>query len=278
MENYISIKIKLAPESIEEWIAYLSDIGIESFWEQEDGLEAFVPTNQVDEKFKSELHKLTSSKNISYQVNTHDSADWNKVWESNFDDIVLRDKLQIRAPFHERRSECPEQLLISPKMAFGTGHHATTSMILEWMMDLHCTGKTVLDFGCGTGILGCYALIKAAKSVCFIDNEIEAVENVRETLMLNDLKSDSIYLGSAEQIPSGQQYDLILANITRNVLLEYGSILSDHLLSGASLIVSGFLMEDVEIMTAKFNTYGLRLVDKMQKLDWAALVFLKEKE
>ena len=225
MENYISIKIKLAPESIEEWIAYLSDIGIESFWEQEDGLEAFVPTNQVDEKFKSELHKLTSSKNISYQVNTHDSADWNKVWESNFDDIVLRDKLQIRAPFHERRSECPEQLLISPKMAFGTGHHATTSMILEWMMDLHC-----------------------------------------------------IYLGSAEQIPSGQQYDLILANITRNVLLEYGSILSDHLLSGASLIVSGFLMEDVEIMTAKFNTYGLHLVDKMQKLDWAALVFLKEKE
>lgn len=263
------------PESEQAlYIALLSDLGFESFIEESDTLEAYISVSD-HVNLQDVITEFMNAHQLSYQTYQHDPQDWNSIWESNFDDIVIKNKLHIRAPFHQHREDLLERIIISPKMAFGTGHHATTSLILEWMVDQSFNHKKVLDFGCGTGILGIYARQKQCTLLTLIDIESQAIDNVYDTLALNGVSADHILLGSAEVLPE-EKYDIIFANITRNVITEVIDALYHVAEHDALIVFSGFVEQDKKYMIQLLQSRSLTLIYESQKLDWICLIAKKD--
>ncbi|MBK6544199.1 MAG: 50S ribosomal protein L11 methyltransferase [Saprospiraceae bacterium] len=269
----ISYYIHLDAAQHEFEIAYLNELGIDSFIEHEDALEAFLETE--DTNISAKIESYLKEKQRSFEKRSHQLRDWNKEWESNFDAFSIAKKLLVRAPFHPVDSTFKESLLISPKMAFGTGHHETTSMILEWMLDQNFENKKILDFGCGTGILGIFAAKRKASLVNFIDNDPLSIENTIENIQLNELVPMQCILGSTAQIPN-EQYDVILANITRNILSESMELLVSHLFERGIIVISGFLETDLEFMLACLHKFHLKVLNRYQKKDWLCLIAQKQ--
>lgn len=270
---HISIKITIQEEFQDVLIAHLFNLGVVSFLQNNDNLEAFLEEGEVP--LKNEVISFLIENDYDYSIVTHESKDWNAVWESNFEPIEIKGILRVRADFHKKDPDFIYDLVINPKMAFGTGHHETTSMILEWMANTDFENKIVLDFGCGTGILGIFALLKSAKSCCFIDNDPSCTENTIENIKVNAVVEQLVILGTKNQIPP-LQFDFIIANITRNVLLESLSNLASVLNTNGTLVLSGLLVEDVQLMTDKINECGLKLKSMMQKNSWACLIVEKQ--
>ena len=271
MKKYISYKIHIPQSEQSLELAILLDKGFESFIEEDEYLEAFIAEDEL-KIVKSDIESYLVSKKYTYEITSHDPQDWNSIWESNFDDIVIKNQLHIRAEFHPKIDHLKYELTISPKMAFGTGHHATTFQILEWMIDEDFTNKTVLDFGCGTGILGIFAKLKNCKELALIDIEEQAIDNVKDTLALNNIDAEYIGLGSTEQIQN-KKYDIIFANITRNVILETAEILLNHLAPKGKIILSGFILEDRNYISSFFESRDLNLTYESMKTDWLCLVY-----
>ncbi len=271
---YISYLISLDPSNHEIEIAQLNLLGVESFMEHDDALEAFVDSEKFPE-LENEIETYLKEKSFSFEKKTHDAKDWNAEWEKNFTPIAIINQLLVRAPFHVQDQNYRQELIIAPKMAFGTGHHETTSMILEWMLKEDLTRKDVLDFGCGTGILGIFAAKNSASKVVFVDNDPLATENTTENIVLNQLSAMNVLLGSFDAIPN-EQYDFILANITRNILSEGLSVLANHLKSNAKIAMSGFLLQDAEFMIEKIKQSGLHLIEQKEKGDWLCLIAEKQ--
>ena len=271
MPSYQSFKFNCADDQKELVMARLYELGFEAFQEEENSLEAYISDEQLKSNDPDDLQDLFRELNIEVKQFEHETKDWNKVWESNFSDLIINQKLHIRAEFHPKNSSIQDELIIAPKMAFGTGHHQTTCMILEWMTEQHWQGKRILDFGCGTGILGIYAKLKGAALLSLIDIEPQAIDNVHDTLKLNNSSADHILLGSIDQIPP-MKYDVIFANITRNILLEFMDQLVLHLDHDSRLILSGFLSSDESAMIAKVESLGMNVIDRRQQLDWLCLV------
>ncbi|MDQ3140922.1 MAG: 50S ribosomal protein L11 methyltransferase [Bacteroidota bacterium] len=271
MERYISFHIFHEPGNTELLLADLYGKGFEAFVELEAELQAFVSESIFTKSFEEDARIYLDQWKYSYEIHKHETQDWNAIWEAGFNSINLKDRLNIRAPFHPINTKFLEELIIAPKMAFGTGHHATTSMILEWMINQDWEQKKVLDFGCGTGILGMYAKLRNARDLDLIDNEEAAIENVNENFNLNKLSYTNLLLGSVEKIPD-ELYDVILANITRNVIAECMADLVSHLNQHGQLVLSGFLVEDENFMLSLCNEYNLSVVDKRQKEDWICLM------
>ena len=268
--RYFEIALDIPDDAQEIWIAKLYDWDFENFVEENDSLSAFI----AEDKWTSELQELVMTEctknNISYNITQHEPQDWNALWESNFDPIIINEHLYVRASFHPQLSQVEHEIIIAPKMAFGTGHHSTTSMILRWMSLQDLTDLDVLDFGCGTGILGIYAKMKNCKSLVMIDNEEPAVENALEHCEINHVIADKILFGSAEQIPN-QKFDIILANITRNVLEEHLTSLSEHLNPKGSILLSGFLESDFEFMKGLLTANMLEFREVLRDKDWIAI-------
>ncbi len=269
MSNYIEIILSIEPDQHEWWIAKLYDIGIENFVEETDHLSAFLEPVQW-KSMEKDIRSLLQTANLECEIKVHETQDWNALWESNFDPIELEDKLYVRASFHPILQGFKHQILIAPKMAFGTGHHATTLMILRWLSKHLVDGMDVLDFGCGTGILGIYAKLKNCHCLTLIDNDAAAVENCHEHCSLNKVAADEILLGSAEAIPD-KMYDLIFANITRNILEEHLPQLVSHLKTKGSILISGFLVEDKEAMSQLLSRENIEVIEIMQEKDWLAI-------
>lgn len=272
--TYISYLISLDANNHEIEIAFLNQMGVEAFIEHDDALEAFVENNEHP-TLCDELEIYLTEKRFPFERIIHVSKDWNAEWEMNFKPIAIGNDLFIRAPFHSKEPFYKQELIIAPKMAFGTGHHETTSMILEWMLTQDLNEKDVLDFGCGTGILGIFAAKCGARKLYFIDNDPLAIENTQENIALNQLPEMELQLGSYDVIPQ-TKFDLILANITRNILSDGLSILSKHLKPQGKIAMSGFLFGDSEYMLEKINQAGLHLIEQKQKNDW--LCFIAEKQ
>jgi len=275
-KTYIEFQFTVNPlqPASEILIAELSYAGFESFVENEEGVTAYVVSEEFDEEAFAGLHILQSDEfEITYTSQEIEKVNWNIEWEKNFNPIIIDDQCSVRAPFHEK-PETEFDIIIEPKMSFGTGHHATTHMMLQFILNNDWEGKTVLDMGCGTGVLAILAEMKGAKSVDAIDIDNWCYLNSMENVVRNNCELISVYEGAAELL-EGKHYDMIIANINRNILLEDISKYSKCLNPGGKLFLSGFYIEDIPAIEEECNLNGLKIEDELEQENWAALSFIK---
>lgn len=273
--SYIECRFKLSPyyPFNEILMAQLVELGFESFVEETDDevLLGYVPEGDFKEKDTDEL--CAALPGMSYQMDFKRIAkeNWNKKWEENFDSVQVDDFCYIRAPFHPKGEKVEYEVLIEPKMSFGTGHHQTTQLMIRLMRDIDFKGLSVLDMGSGTGILAILAKMMGAAKVFAIDIEEWAYENMQENVERNQVLVDT-YLGDATLLTQlNEQYDVVIANINKNILIadmpEYMKVLKDK----GRLLLSGFFHTDVEELLAQQNLSTMKLNTKLQEEDWCAL-------
>ncbi len=276
--EYIELSCKLSPT--EPWtdifIAELAEAGFESFTEDEQGFKAYIPScHYPAEMVKSifESKRPLSPEKLSWQVVRIGGKNWNAVWESNFQPVVIDDRCHIRAPFHEAKDSIEYEIIIEPKMSFGTGHHETTSLVVKWLLETDLKGKSVLDMGCGTGILAILAAKMGADRVTAIDNYIYAWENTLENAERNHVSMKVLH-GDASLLGK-ESFDVVIANITRNVLLEDMPAYNKVLNKGGVIFLSGFLSFDKDAIFAAGNSLGLQYAGEKTLKDWVSLKLVK---
>jgi len=254
----------------------LGEIGFDTFEELEFGFKAYIPTDNFDEQqLKEHLLPYQEMFTFSYEITLIPQKNWNEVWESNFEPIEIGDKIFVRATFHPARPEFPYEIVIDPKMAFGTGHHQTTSMMLELILENDFAGKKVLDMGCGTGILAIMAAKLNAAEITAIDYDPVCYDSTIENSALNHVTNIIPLCGSKEAIPD-EQYDTILANINRNILLDQMERYAQVLKPGGEIYFSGFYESpDLEIITDEARKRGLKYITHKKTNDWVATKFVK---
>lgn len=255
-------------------IAELAEVGFESFEETSDGLKAWVQEGELDAEALKKIYLFQDPEyQISFSLETLEDKNWNEEWESNFSPIELNDRAVIKANFHNIKSY-EFEFMISPKMAFGTGHHETTWLMANALFNMDLTDKKVLDMGCGTGILAVIAEKLGAKSLVAIDIEEPAIENTHEHLLINSCKKTEVRLGGAEVLKD-EKFDIILANINRNVLTKDMGAYVKVLNTDGFILFSGFFTTDVEIITNEATKHGLISVSQTSKNNWTQLTFSK---
>jgi ribosomal protein L11 methyltransferase len=276
MSNYIRIEIETSfAEQLEILIAELSEIGFDAFEEKENILSAFIKEEEFDE---TELKKIIATTNILYVKEIIKETNWNAKWESEFEPIIVDDFVAVRAAFHLPIRTTKHEIIITPKMSFGTGHHPTTYLMLQQMEGIDFAGKTVLDFGTGTGILAIMAKKLGAKSVIAIDNDEWSINNARENIAANDCTSITLLLSDHINDPGEERnvkFDIILANINLNVIIH--SIDQIKLASHQStqLLLSGFLVADEQLLINKFVSEEYKHVTTTEKKGWVSIVLIK---
>lgn len=252
-------------------IALLSAAGVEGFEETDNALKGFLPASDLDEELVAET---LAPYQLSYTINDIKKTNWNKEWEENFEPVVVEGFCTIRADFHNLKVETPYEIVIMPKMSFGTGHHATTQLMMQMMQHIKFEGKNVLDFGTGTGILAILAKMLHAGEVLAIDNDEWSTENAKENVTKNNQSDITIKQGSLELV--NRQFDIVLANINRNVLLSYMQQLADIINIGGLILMSGILQQDKELIVEAAQNVGFRLKDSQTEKNWVALKFFRE--
>ncbi|WP_312697557.1 50S ribosomal protein L11 methyltransferase [Sphingobacterium mizutaii] len=273
--------VTFTSSNMEEWqkdllIAELANLGFDTFEDQDQGFVAYIPAANLDiQALETALLVEAVGYDISYDVNELENKNWNQVWESNFSPIVVDDQCYVRATFHEDKPEYPYQIIIDPKMSFGTGHHQTTSMMLSFILENDFEGKSVLDMGCGTGILAILGSKRGASNILAVDFDPICVESVLENKVLNQVDNIEAKLGSKEAI-EGKKFNTILANINRNILLDQFDVYYADLENSGELYISGFYDgEDLDILKNKAEGLGFQFVDKKVLDTWCAAKFIK---
>src|SRR5690606_16003120 len=273
--------VTFTSSTIEDWqkdllISELAEIGFDTFEDIDGGFEAYIPSANLDiQALESVLLSEVDGFDLDYQVKEIEEKNWNQIWESNFNPILVDNTCYVRATFHEDRPEYPYQIIIDPKMSFGTGHHQTTSMMLSFILENEFNGKEVLDMGCGTGILAILASKRGAKQLLAVDYDPICVDSVIENVQLNDVSNIDAKLGSKEAI-EGLSFDTILANINRNILLDQLDTYAACLPNGGELYLSGFYDgEDLEILKQKAESVGFQYVENKVLDNWCAAKFTK---
>lgn len=273
--NYIQLSLPLTGPMAEVAVALLGGEGFEAFEETENGLLAYIqePLYEADklEPIFSQL-QLSSDQVASKQILPHN---WNATWEENFPVTEIGKFCQIIASFKEPAPGFKHTVLIDPKMSFGTGHHETTRLVVQHMETLDFLDKNVLDMGCGTGVLGILAAQMGAKKILGIDIDPWSYENVAENCSLNGVNNMETLLGDVSVIPD-VMYDVILANINRNVLLRDVEAYSRHLKPGGLLISSGYYRKDGELIEATFGQASLKLQKTLEENAWLSQLYVKE--
>ncbi len=268
------VKISFVTDSAgqsEILVAVLSEMGYEGFEETEGELLAYIGSDKFD---ALELDAVVAPMGVEYTSIKIATQNWNALWESNFQPVQIDDFCIIRADFHEKGAEIDYDIVITPKMSFGTGHHSTTRLVIRMMKDMDLAGKDVLDFGTGTGVLAIFAEMRGAKSVFAIDNDIWPVENTKENIVRNNCNRITAELGSLDTVmPS--EYDIILANINRHILLQYMGLLYEQTKKGGYLVMSGLLFEDEAIICEAAIAAGFIFEQLLEEHTWIALRFNK---
>ena len=250
-------------------IAVLADLGYNGFEELENELLAYVE----DEDFNAEeLVSVAAEYGVDFHTEVIEAQNWNALWESNFQPVVVDDFCTIRAHFHDVTATTPYEIVITPKMSFGTGHHATTQLVMLMMKDINFKGKTVLDFGTGTGVLAILAEMLGAESILAIDNDEWSVTNAIENSARNNCTGITIANGSIGEIEAGKN-DIILANINRHILLHHMDDLFARLENDGMVIMSGLLVEDKEIILEAATHAGFRVISILERNNWISLLF-----
>lgn len=254
----------------------LGEIGYDTFELTAQGVVAYIPTANLDiQALETLLLRETEGFDVRYVVQDIAQQNWNALWESNFQPIIVEGACYVRATFHEPKPEVPYEIVIDPKMAFGTGHHQTTSMMLSYILENDFQDYEVLDMGCGTGILAILAVKRGAKHVLAIDYDEVCVESVKENCARNNVKTVAAELGSEERI-AGKVFDIILANINRNILMDQLHQYGLSTKSGGALYISGFYDGvDLEILKEQAQAVGFDYESKKAKDKWCAAKFIK---
>jgi len=277
--NYFEINFFIDP--FEEYISdvlisELGEIGFDSFVSTETGLVAYALETAFNEaKLKDLLSDFPFEASIDYKVTQIESKNWNEEWEKHyFEPIVIGNECVIHSSFHKNVPKAKYDIVIDPKMAFGTGHHETTSLVIGRLLQMDLQNKSLLDMGCGTAVLAILAAMRGAKDIVAIDIDTWCTENSIENIEMNNIHGIDVQLGGAELL-AGLHFDIILANINRNILLadmeQYAACLS----SGGELYMSGFYVQDIPLIEAEANRNGLILIDYHEKNNWVAVKTVK---
>lgn len=274
--NYLELTIQVDSDFAEILVAELAEIGFDSFVDIEDGLQAYITEEDFkDQALKWLMEEYAVKTSLSYSLKKIAKENWNEEWEKNFSPITVTDQIYVRATFHEPDPAFPLEIVITPKMSFGTGHHETTSQVMELQLGINHQNKTVLDVGTGTGILAILAEKLGAVEISAFDIDEWSVENTLENVGLNDCKHITTRLGTIDDEPP-KQYDIVLANINRNILLREIPLYVNFMKENATLIISGFYENDIADIQEVAEKSGLKKLTHLSKNNWAAVVFIKQ--
>jgi ribosomal protein L11 methyltransferase len=272
--DFIEVALTVNPEFADILTAEMGELGFDAFEDTAEGFNAYIDEDKFSqEELDRMLARYTDFVQVEYQVQKIARQNWNEEWERNFHPLFIADQVSVRASFHEKPANAKFDIVINPKMSFGTGHHETTTLMIENQLTFDHKGKRVLDMGCGTGILAIMAGELGAAEIVAVEIEDWTVENARENAELNNYSSIEVRLGGAETIEGDQPYDIILANINRNVLLEdmpaYVAVLKPE----GILLLSGFYTEDLSAIQERATELGLHYVSHRVKNNWVSAIF-----
>lgn len=270
MNNYIKISIPVADDSENELLlALLSEEGYDGFEEASDELNAFISEEQYNEE---QLKELLSSYSKTFSKELIAPKNWNAEWESSYEPVIVDDFVAVRAHFHQPITTVEHEIVITPKMSFGTGHHATTWQVMKLMQRINFDNKSVFDFGCGTAVLAILAEKLGAASVLAVDNDDWCIENSIENVEANRCNNIAVQKADA---PVTQQFDIILANINRHILLQYMKTMAATLNPHGFMIISGFYKEEDPLLVDAATAQQLTLIASSDRNNWSALLFQK---
>ena len=276
MSNIIYIgyyfNVKPLQPAVEILIAELGYTGFESFVETETGVTAYIQKEEWNDQILNDIQVLNSVEfEITYTFDEIEQTNWNEEWEKNFNPIVVDNACAVRAPFHDK-FDTEYDIIIEPKMSFGTGHHETTHMMIQHILKNDFTNKSVLDMGCGTGVLAILAEMRGATRLEAIDIDNWCYLNSLENVERNNCKHIDVYEGEASLLVN-KSFNTIIANINRNILLNDIKTYASCLEKSGSLFLSGFYSEDIPTITEECEKHGLRLLDQLERNNWVALHF-----
>lgn len=273
------IQVTFGFKAIEEFqqdllIAELGDIGFNTFEETAGGFLAFIDLNTFDEdQLKHVIAQFEGAFECTYTISEIEGKNWNEEWEKNFEPLMINDQCYVRATFHEAQPSYEYEIVIDPKMAFGTGHHQTTTMMMQYILENDVKDKKILDMGCGTAILAILASKKGASTLVAIDNDEVCYQSTIENAQLNNIGNLEAFCGGKEVIPA-TEFDIILANINRNILLDQIPVYAKVLKREGSIFFSGFYESpDLEMIKEACSPFGIEYVSHKKIGEWVAAYF-----
>lgn len=277
--QYLEVTFTVSPisETANDIIAALAaELGFESFVESEQGTIGYVPINQYDEQALNEAladFPMPDTK-VTFTTCEMEDKNWNEEWEKHFfEPIVVDSRCVIHSTFHKDYPKADFDIIINPQMAFGTGHHQTTRLIISYLLDIELGGKTVLDMGCGTSILAILASMRGAKALTAIDIDEWCVNNSIDNLALNGIDNIKVFQGDASSLASEGPFDVIIANINRNILLADMQYYVARMNQGGEIYFSGFYESDLPMIQTEAERLGLRYISHRVEKDWTAAQF-----
>lgn len=274
--QYLEFKINCKEDFREILIAELAEVGFDSFLETDTGLDAYIEEKSFQrESFQEVINRYQVAADIDVIEGRMEKVNWNEEWEKHYDPIAVGDKVYVRASFHPAKSEFKHEILINPKMSFGTGHHATTFLMLSHQLTIDHQGKRVIDIGAGTGILAIMAHKLGASEVEAFDIDEWCVDNGNENFDLNGMQAVKMGLGTVREVVPQGTFDIVLANINKNVLLDELEIYATLVNKQGNLLLSGFYTHDIDDIHEKAKSVGFNLLSQKDKDNWAALIFEK---
>ena len=271
MSTTIQVSIDVADEAIKDMmIAELADLGFDGFEETETGLLSYIALGRFDDELSSGLEELVNRFGLTYTSNAIDKQNWNALWESNFEPVLVDDFVGVRANFHDSFSGAVEHdIIITPKMSFGTGHHGTTYSVMQLMRGIDFTNKSVFDFGTGTGLLAILAHKLGAGYILAVDNDDWCIENASENIVVNN--TQSIEIQKVDNAKLDKKFNIIIANINKNIILDNLAFLSEAAVPGGVVLLSGLLVEDEPEIEAACTALGWKHQETRARNNWIAL-------
>jgi ribosomal protein L11 methyltransferase len=273
--DWIKVSLQANDVDPEVMLAWVGELDFDAFETEGDVLHAYVPASRFDPvSFGEQVKEFPFGGNLRWESALIRDKNWNEAWEKQYEPVRIDQQVTIRAPFHPPAHAGDLDLVIEPKMSFGTGHHPTTTLMIRLLLKGSVRGRTVLDLGCGSGVLGILASRLGASRVTGIDIDEWAVENSRENCQRNRVDNMEIEMGDARAI-GGRQFDCVLANINRNILVKEMPAITRALNPGGRLLISGFLQQDLPVIRDSGEAAGLVYEEQVTENEWAAVSFLK---